>query len=192
MVWLYYFLLLIVLLIGLGITVLGLPGLWVMLLAVIIYAWITHWIYVAGTSLIAISILCVLAETVELFAGAAAAKKAGAGKRAMIFASIGAIVGGILFSFIPIPILAQIVGACVGAGAGALIAELSSGTTAGASFRIGVGAAKGRLIGTILKLIFGMVILITSLIAALPVGKKPALKMPPPVAPASLPTTSPG
>ncbi len=163
MAWVYYILLLIALLIGLGITVVGLPGLWVMLLAAMVYAWITHRVYVGGTSLIVISVLCIVAETVELFAGAAAAKRAGAGKRAMVFASIGAIVGSILFSFIPVPVLAQIVGACVGAGAGALLAELSSGTTAGMSLRIGVGAAKGRLVGTLLKLVFGVVILITTL-----------------------------
>jgi hypothetical protein len=80
---------------------------------------------------------------------------------------IGAFLGAIFFSVIPIPIVAQIVGACVGAFVGAAIMEFSDKDLSH-SLRVGVGAAKGRFWGIVGKLGVGIVMLIIAAVAALP------------------------
>ena len=200
--WAYYVLLVIVQIVGLAITAIGLPGLWVMLLATVAYAWLTAWSYVGVWTLVALTLLCLASEAAEFFAGAAAAKSAGGSRRAMILAAIGAVIGGIVSTPIPIPGVAQIVGAVVGAGVGGLVGELTTGRGTTASLRVGYGAAKGRFFGTVLKLIFGVVILFTALVAAFPWGGRktqlptpttiPApAPLPAPTTPSTSPTTAP-
>jgi hypothetical protein len=77
---LLYLLLLATMLAGLFITLLNLPGLWVMFLAAGIYAWATHGIFLGYRSLIAIGVIALLAEIVEFFAATAGAKRAGASR----------------------------------------------------------------------------------------------------------------
>src|SRR5436190_22341138 len=104
--WIYYIALLIIALFGVFATILQLPGLWLVVAAVASYAWITNARGYVGTgSLITIILLALAAEIVEFAAGSAGAAKAGASKRAMLGAVIGAILGGIFFTFIPIPII---------------------------------------------------------------------------------------
>jgi len=122
--WLYYILTLVVMLTGMFLNILGLPGIWLMVGAVGVFAWITRTQqFIGTTSLIVLVVLAVLAEVVEFVAGSAGAKKAGGSKRAMMGAVIGALVGGIFLSVIPIPIISTIVGACLGAFIGAAVME---------------------------------------------------------------------
>src|SRR5205814_1275265 len=150
--WLYYLLLLIVLLVGLLMNIVALPGLWVMVAAVAGYAWITGWnVHVGWPSLVTLVMLALLGEAVEFFAGAAGSKAAGGRRRGMIGAVIGAVLGAIFLSFIPIIGVAQVVGACLGAFIGAAVAEFWDRDMQH-SLRVGVGAAKGRFIGIVGKL----------------------------------------
>ena len=90
--WLYYILLLVVLIAGWLLNILGVPGLWLMLIGHIAFAWITGWgNYVGWPSVIALFVLALVAEIVEFVAGAAGSAQAGGTKRGMM----GAIVGGI-------------------------------------------------------------------------------------------------
>src|SRR5215203_3550235 len=126
MSWVYYILTLLVMLAGMFLNIIGLPGIWLMIGVVGIYAWLTRADNYVGTiSLIVLVALGILAEVVEFIAGSAGAKKAGGSKRAAMGAIIGALVGGIFLSFIPIPIVSTIVGACLGAFIGAAIVELA-------------------------------------------------------------------
>src|SRR5205085_1592957 len=86
-------------------------------------------------------------------------------------ALVGAILGGFLLAFLPPP-LSVIAGACIGAFVGALAAELLRGKSAGHSFRVGIGAARGRLIGIVAKLVFGFSVLLVALWTALPLASK--------------------
>jgi uncharacterized protein YqgC (DUF456 family) len=170
---LYYFILFLVLLIGLAINLLGLPGLWLMVAGFGIYAFATGWnVFVGWPSLIALLVLALLAEVVELFAGAAGATAAGGRTRGMIGAVVGGFIGAIGFSFIPVPVVAQIVGACLGAFIGAGVMEYSDRDLAH-SLRVGYGAAKGRFWGIVSKLAFGVVMLIVALAAAFPYVRAP-------------------
>jgi hypothetical protein len=73
--WLYYVLLALVLLTGLLLNLFGLPGNWLMLLAVAGYAWLTGWRYVGWISLVVLLVVAVAAEVVEFFAAGAGAKR---------------------------------------------------------------------------------------------------------------------
>jgi uncharacterized protein YqgC (DUF456 family) len=195
MVWVYYLLLLVVLVAGWLINVVTLPGLWLMTGALAAYGWWTGWnVYVGWTSVIILLILSGLAELVELGAGAAGSKVAGARRRGMIGAIIGGIIGAIFFTgIVPIPIVGTIIGVCFGTFLGAAAAELSDRSIARSMF-IGAGAAGGRLAGILAKLGVGFLMLIVALIAAFPVGGTKAATAAAPrssIAPTTNSTTAP-
>lgn len=198
MVWVYYFSLLILSVTGLFLNILGLPGLWLLVAATAGFAWATGWdIYVGWPSLIALVLLGLLAELAEFLAGAAGSKAAGGRTRGMIGAVVGALIGGIVFSVLPPPVIATIVGACLGAFVGAAGMELSDKDFRHA-MKVGYGAAKGRLLGIVVKTAVGVVMLLVVMITALPIGgtppapsTQPILIMPPATIPATVPSTFP-
>jgi hypothetical protein len=164
----YYALLLLVLLAGLVLTVVTLPGTWVMLLGFILYALLTRSAgYVGWRSVVALFALAALAEMVDIFGSGAGAKKAGASRRAMIGAVIGGIVGSICLSFFLFPI-GTIAGACIGCFVGAGLTELLVRRDLGQSVRVGFHAAKGRLLGIVVKIMFAVLMMAIAAWTALP------------------------
>jgi uncharacterized protein YqgC (DUF456 family) len=128
---------------------------------------------------IALIVLGLLAELFEFLAGAAGSKAAGGRKRGMIGAVVGALIGGIVGSPI-LPIIGTILGACLGAFIGAAVMEFYDRDFQHA-MRVGVGAAKGRFWGIVIKSGIGLIMLLVILIAALPLGAAlPAVVTPPP------------
>lgn len=193
MTWVLYLALLLVMILGWVVNILGLPGLWLMVAAYGGFALATGFgVYVGWSSLFVMVLLGVLAEIVEFVAGAVGSKQAGGRKRGMIGAIVGGFLGAIFLSIIPIPIVAQVVGACLGAFIGAAVMELTDKDVAH-SFRVGVGAAKGRFYGIVSKLLFGGVMFIVGALAGLPIGAAPPspIAPPAPAIPATAPATSP-
>ena len=163
----YYSLLIVVLLLGWFVNILGLPGLWLMVIGHVGFALATGWdVYVGWHSTIALVLLALAAEAAEFFAGAAGSAAAGGRKRGMFGAIVGGFIGGIVGTPI-LPVIGTIVGACAGAFVGAAIMEMTDKDTAH-SLRVGVGAAKGRFWGIVFKLAFGLPMLIVSAITAFP------------------------
>ena len=187
----YYLILLALLLTGWFVNILGLPGLWLMVGAYGLYGIVTGWgLYVGWQSMTILLLLAISAEAVEFFAGAAGAASAGGRKRGLLGAIVGGFLGAIFLSVIPIPIVAQVIGACLGAFIGAAVMEFTDKDLAH-SFRVGVGAAKGRFWGIVSKLAFGLAMFLVAALAGLPyraVTTTPPLVDPPATAPA---TTSP-
>src|SRR4051812_2713362 len=145
--WIYYICLLVVLILGLVVNILGLPGLWLMVLGYIAYAWVTKWVFVGWPSLIVVVVLALLAEAVEFFAGAAGSKAAGGRTRGMIGAVVGGFLGGVFLTvLLPIPVGGTIVGACAGAFIGAGGVEVT-GKENPPSLPVRGGAAQGRVVG---------------------------------------------
>ena len=64
--------------------------------------------------------------------------------------------------------LGTIAGVCVGTFLGAWIVELLVGKEMGHSVQIGVGAAKGRLLGTLAKTLVGVVMLTVAALEVAP------------------------
>lgn len=192
MTFLLYILLAAVLLVGLYINLVNAPGLWVMVLATLLYAWATHWNYVGWRSLTAVVSLAGIAEVIYTVATGAAAKRAGAGKAGIIGAVIGGILGGIFLTIsVPVPAVGTILGVCLGTFLGALVGEMAVGSELGNSLRVGVGAVKGQLLGMFTKLLFGCVILGVVLWTALPLPWRKAHSPTRTAAPAPHATTIP-
>lgn len=145
-----------------------LPGNWLMVTGTALFAWwqadrgIFSW-----PLLIGITVLALIAELIEFFAGAGGAKKAGAGWKGAIAAIAGAITGALVGTFaIPVPLFGTMLGACFGAGLLTWIVERASGKEHTLSLRSGVGAGTGVLVGTLSKFAIGCLIWLLITIAA--------------------------
>jgi uncharacterized protein YqgC (DUF456 family) len=89
----------------------------------------------------------------------------------MLGALVGGILGAIFLSFIPVPIVSTIVGLCLGCFLGAAGVEALLGTELKKSALIGAGAAKGRFYAILIKICFGIVMLLIGAWAAFPLFK---------------------
>lgn len=179
--WIGYVLLLASVVAGLFINILGLPGLWLMVLTSVVYAWATDFVYIGWWAIGIIIALGVAAELVEFFAGAAGSAKAGGSKRGMAGAIVGGIVGGIVGTPI-FPIVGTIAGSIIGCALGAYLIETSVGKTHTEATSISIGAAKGKLVGLVAKSTFGVAMGLVAAVAAVPIDFESA---------AATPTTSP-
>ena len=168
--WVYYIALAVLLICGLVLNVLTLPGNWLMLLAMVGYAWMTTWNkHVGWWPLVALLALATLGEVVEFFAAGTAASKLGGSRWGTVGAILGGLLGGIfLTALIPIPVLGTLAGVLIGTFLGAAGGELIAGKEVGSSVVIGGAATKGRLYGTLLKLAFGIVMFVVAMVTALP------------------------
>lgn len=105
-------------------------------------------------------------EVLEFFAGAAGAAKKGASRRAIALAVAGTFFGSITGAImgLPIPIFGSLIGALAGAAggafAGAYLGEMWKHGGAGKSMDVGWSAAVGRVLGTLGKLLVGVVMLV--------------------------------
>jgi hypothetical protein len=169
--WLLYALLAAACVVGLLVNILGLPGIWLIPLATIVYA-LLPWtgVTIGAWPILAIIAIGVVAELAEFLAGAAGSAKAGGSKRGMLGAIVGGIVGAIGGQIvIPIPLLGAIIGAFVGSFIGSYVIEFAwVRRTHADSLRIGVGAVKGRVIGVAIKTFCGAVMTIVALVAGWP------------------------
>ena len=137
-----------------------LPGNWLMVITTGLFAW---WQWDAGVFswpvLAAITLLALIGELIEFFAGAGGAKKAGAGWWGALAAIGGAFLGAIIGSFtIPVPIFGTLLGACFGAGIATWLVERACGKEHDDSVKSGVGAGTGVLIATLSKFLVGCLI----------------------------------
>ena len=182
----YYILLFVILLIGMVLAVMTLPGLWLMLAAAAGYAWLTHWHYIGWKTLLALLVIAGLGEAVELAFSASGAKQSGGTRRGAWGALIGGVLGGLfLTALVPIPIIGTLIGVCLGTFLGAMIGELSGGREAMDSAFVGVGAAKGRLMGTLAKVALGGIMFAMILVVGFP---RPVHSTA--IAPTTIPSTS--
>ena len=190
----YYILLLLLMLTGLFLNILGLPGLWLMVVSYVGYGLATGWdVYIGWPSVVVVVLLALGAELVEFLAGAAGSAAAGGRKRGMAGAIVGGIIGGIVGTPI-LPIIGTIVGACAGAFVGAAALEYMD-KDAEHAMRVGIGAAKGRFWGIVWKSLFGLLMFLVAALAGLPMRDgstiTPANTLPPPATTTTAPATSP-
>ena len=156
-----------------ALTLLGLPGNWLMVLSAALYAWLgpeTGVLQIGWPLVLAIAALAAAGELAELAASVWGAKRAGGSRRAAVFALLGSLAGAVAGAFfgLPLPVvgspLAALLGGALGALAGAAAAEHSLGETPGQSLRVGHAAFWGRVLGTGAKTLAGVAIAATLLI----------------------------
>ncbi len=150
---------------GILLTILQLPGTWLIVCSAVAYSWHYDWQAIQPAWLIAASVIAAAAEIVELASGAIAAKKSGASRRAAWYALFGGIAGALLLS-IPVPLFGTLVGALIGCFGGALIAELQEGRGLNAGTKAGLFTAAGRAIGGVFKMFAALAVSTIILIPA--------------------------
>jgi uncharacterized protein YqgC (DUF456 family) len=191
MVIVYYILLLVLVLAGVVLTVATLPGTWLILLVTIGYGALTHSAgYVGIKSIVALFLLAVSGELIDIFGSGAGAKKAGASRRAMLGAVVGGLLGAIFLSFILFFPVGTIAGACIGCFVGSGLMELWARRDVGQSVRVGFHAAKGRLMSIFGRIMVALIMFAVAAWTALPISPHKVLQ--PQTLPASnpAPTTS--
>jgi uncharacterized protein len=157
-------------------NLIGLPGNWLMLLCAIVY-WVLipvdTRLAISTTLLIALAVLAVAGEMLELLASSAGVSKVGGSRRSALFAILGSI-GGALCGFligVPVPIIGPLIGSLllgsVGAMAGAMYAERLLGRNWKATFQVGKAAFWGRALGTVVKMLVGLIMLCVALFGML-------------------------
>jgi uncharacterized protein len=149
-------LLLLALIVGLILIPFGLPGLWVMVGAALVYSWADPG-RIGVPTLVIITLMAVVAEILEFLAAGRYARKYGGSRRAAWGAIAGGIVGAIVG--VPIPIVGSVIGAFAGSFAGALTAELTLGSRVGSATRVATGALIGRIVATAFKVAIGVALL---------------------------------
>ncbi len=155
-----------------GSTLVGLPGIWLMIAlagAIDLTQVIVQHPVSFGWGALALAVgIGLIAEVVEFLAGAAGAKAGGANRAGIIGALIGGFLGGIIGTFtIPIPLVGTFLGAALGAGLGAFVGEVSrDGATVKGSLKPASGAAVGRVAGTLAKTGFAAVVWVVLVVAA--------------------------
>lgn len=161
-------------LIAWGLNLIALPGNWLAVAAIAMYAWIgpeegrtsiSWWI------LVAVFLIAVIGELLEFAAGALGAKRAGASRRTTVLAIVGSVAGALLGAVIgvPIPVVGPILAAVLfgafGATAGAMFGEWTDGKSWRDSWTVGHAAFWGRLLGTLGKVAAGFLIVLCILFA---------------------------
>jgi hypothetical protein len=131
-------------------TVLQLPGTWLIACAAAGYAWHYDWSLLSVWAIVVLFGAAGAAELVEFLSGAWAGRRGGASRRAGWFGLIGAIAGALLLS-VPVPVIGTIIGAVIGAFAGAFVGEITGGTGLGQGVRSGSFTAVGRIFGATAK-----------------------------------------
>lgn len=169
--WVYYpsaVLLVVVCIAAWLLTLLTLPGNWIIMGLATGFAWLFPTELGRGIEWRTVVILAVIAgvgELVEFGAGAAGAAKQGASRRAVALSLVGAMIGSIggLLVGMPIPIIGPLIvavlGGAVGAFTGAYLGETWAGRTDAERAAAGRGAFVGRLWGTVGKLAAGAIMI---------------------------------
>lgn len=142
---------------------LGLPGTWVMIAAGVGYSILVP-NSIGWFTLVAVTVIAVVAEILEFTLAGSYARKYGGSRRAGWGAIIGGIVGAIVG--VPILIVGPIIGGFLGAFVGALVAEYSRGSGAYVSTRAAWGGLIGRAVAAALKVAAGFVMAAWLIIAA--------------------------
>jgi hypothetical protein len=152
-------------LVGLVLIPFGLPGLWVIVLGILGYGWLTDFSTLTAGFLALIIGLALLGEVAEAWIGFRFAQRYGGSSRAGWGALIGGLVGAIVG--VPVPLVGSVVGGFVGAFAGAALFEYSRARRSEGAVKAGWGAVLGRAAAAAVKTAVGVVMLVATLFLAL-------------------------
>jgi uncharacterized protein len=150
---------------GLSLVALGLPGLWLIVLAVLGYGAVTHFAAVSWGTIAAVAVLAGAGELLEVWLGYGLARKYGGSKRAGWGALLGGLVGAAVG--VPVPVIGSVIGALVGSFAGATLFEYSATWRTDIALRAGWGALLGRVAANTAKIAVGLVMSVVAIFAAL-------------------------
>jgi uncharacterized protein len=152
-------------LVGLVLIPLGLPGLWVIVLAILGYGWLTDFRTLSAGFILLIVGLALLGEVFEAWVGFRFAQRYGGSKRAGWGALVGGLIGAIIG--VPVPIVGSVVGGFVGAFLGAAVFEYTRERQSGVAAKAGWGVVLGRAAAAAVKIAVGVMMTVGALFVAL-------------------------
>jgi uncharacterized protein YqgC (DUF456 family) len=161
-----HILFIVVLIVGLVGIPFGIPGTFIIFLASLLYAAITHFSQVTPVLIWVLLGIALFGELMEYFAGIFGARKFGASKAGVIGAVAGGIVGGVIgagFLFL----IGSMVGLLIGAFLGAFLVEVVIKKKPAQALRAGWGTFTGRIGGILTKVILAIVMIILVLVKIL-------------------------
>lgn len=156
---------------------LGIPGLWVMIVAGLVYNLVLGQTAISWLALGGAVALAGTAELIEFLLAGRFARQFGGSKRAEWGAILGGLAGVVIG--LPIPVIGSVVGGFAGAFAGALVAEWSLHQNTDKAGRAAWGALLGRATAMAIKVAIGIVIAVWLVVDALFVPAGPP-KLPAP------------
>ncbi len=159
---------------GWVLTLIGMPGNWLILLVAIAYDLLLApdgrlqlgWVVLGVLALLAVS-----GEVVEMATGAVGVARTGGSRRSATLALLGSFVGGILGAVVglPIPVAGPVIGVLLFAGSGALVGavagEYSVRRELKGSLKVGAAAFWGRIFGSVGKSLIGGVMVVLYLVS---------------------------
>ena len=139
---------------GLFLIPFGLPGLWVIVLGILAYGWLTDFHTLTGAMMGLVIGLALVGEMIEAWIGFRFAERYGGSKRA----GWGALVGGLLGAIVgvPVPLIGSVVGGFLGAFLGAAVFEYTRERRSDTAARAGWGAMLGRAVAAAVKMALGV------------------------------------
>jgi uncharacterized protein YqgC (DUF456 family) len=152
-------------LVGLVLIPLGLPGLWVIVLAILGYGYLTDFRTLSAFFIGLVVALALLGEVFESWIGFRFAQKYGGSSRAGWGALVGGLIGAVVG--VPVPIVGSVIGGFVGAFLGAALFEYTRARQSGVAAKAGWGAVLGRAAAAALKMAIGIVMTVSCLWLAL-------------------------
>lgn len=158
-------------LVGFATIPFGIPGTFIILGSIFVYAFATD--FSAGVSLPFFIFLCVLtlvAETADNWLTAIGAKRYGASTGSLWLTVLGGLLGAILIggpAAILLGPLGPIAGGFIGAFAAVVAYELYAGKSRREALRAGWGSFLGRMAGIVLKLVIAIAMIIAVGVAVL-------------------------
>jgi uncharacterized protein len=159
-----------------GANLIALPGNWAAVAALALYSWLApaEGRFAIGIGAVIAAFACsLLGEVVEFLASAVGASRAGASRRATVYAVIGSMVGAMLGAVVgvPVPVVGSVLAAILfgglGATAGAMYGEWTNGKPWRESWTIGHAAFWGRTTGTIGKMVAGLGVVLIAIVGVM-------------------------
>jgi uncharacterized protein YqgC (DUF456 family) len=150
---------------GLVLIPLGLPGLWVMVGALLIYGWLTDFRSIGLAVIVIVLALAFVGEIIESWLGFRFARRYGGSSRSGWGALIGGIVGAIVG--VPVPVIGSVIGAFLGSFVGAALFEYTATRKLHLATRVGWGSVVGRAAAAAAKIALGVIIAVIAAFAAL-------------------------
>ncbi len=156
-------LMIVIAVLGIGMTAIGLPGNWLILITAIGYGYLDNFVHMSTGVLLGLLGALLLGELAEFAAGTLGAKKEQASRGAMLAGFLGGIAGGIIGTGI-VPGLGSIAGAIAGSFAAGYLAEYAATGNRDKAGRVAKSIVIGQALGLLFKLAVavGMVVLLIS------------------------------
>ena len=141
---------------------LGLPGMFLQVVAALALAVASDG---AGMSWPWVGVflgLALLGELIEFLSGQWGARRFGGSRQAAWGAVAGGLVGVFLGGLVPPPLLGSLLVSFIGTFAGAILGEMSAQKASAPNLRVGFGAVLGRVLGVSIKLCLAFLIAVLS------------------------------